>query len=51
VDAARDRGLLVNGPAKTVVRLLPPLTITEKEIDQAIERLDAALAAVGGAQA
>jgi predicted acetylornithine/succinylornithine family transaminase len=51
VDAARDRGLLVNGTAKTVVRLLPPLTITEREIDQAIERLDAALAAVAGAQA
>jgi predicted acetylornithine/succinylornithine family transaminase len=51
VDAARDRGLLVNGTARTVVRLLPPLNITEREIDQAIERLDAALAAVAGAQA
>ena len=46
VDAARDRGLLVNGTARTVVRLLPPLTITEREIDLAVERLDAALAAV-----
>jgi acetylornithine/succinyldiaminopimelate/putrescine aminotransferase len=49
VDAARGRGLLVNGTARTVVRLLPPLTITEPEIDQAIERLDAALADVAGA--
>jgi len=48
VDAARERGLLVNGTARTVVRLLPPLTITEHEIDQAVERLDAALAAVAG---
>lgn len=46
VDAARERGLLVNGTARTVVRLLPPLTITEAEIDLAVERLGAALAAV-----
>ena len=49
VDAARQHGLLVNGTARTVVRLLPPLTITEAEVDQAIERLDAALADVAGA--
>ena len=49
VDAARGRGLLVNGTARTVVRMLPPLTITEPEIDQAIDRLDAALAEVAGA--
>jgi len=51
VDAARARGVLVNATAKTVVRLLPPLTITEAEIDQAMERLDAALAAVAKEQA
>jgi acetylornithine/N-succinyldiaminopimelate aminotransferase len=49
VDAARVRGLLVNGTARTVVRMLPPLTITEPEIDQAIDRLDAALADAAGA--
>jgi acetylornithine/N-succinyldiaminopimelate aminotransferase len=49
VDAARARGLLVNGTARTVVRMLPPLTITEPEIDQAIDRLDAALADAAGA--
>jgi acetylornithine/succinyldiaminopimelate/putrescine aminotransferase len=49
VDAARARGLLVNGTARTVVRMLPPLTITEREIDEAIDRLDAALAEVAGA--
>jgi acetylornithine/N-succinyldiaminopimelate aminotransferase len=49
VDAARGRGLLVNGTARTVVRMLPPLTITEPEIDQAVDRLDAALADVAGA--
>jgi len=46
VDAARERRLLVNGTARTVVRLLPPLTISDPEIDQAIDRLDAALAVV-----
>jgi predicted acetylornithine/succinylornithine family transaminase len=45
VDAAREGGLLVNATAKTVVRLLPPLTITETEVDEAVSRLDAALAA------
>jgi acetylornithine/N-succinyldiaminopimelate aminotransferase len=50
VDAAREHGLLVNATANTVVRLLPPLTITTSEVDQAVERLDAALAAAAGAQ-
>ena len=50
VDAARARGLLVNATAQTVVRLLPPLTITEAEMDDALGRLDGALTeAAGGA--
>jgi acetylornithine/N-succinyldiaminopimelate aminotransferase len=48
VDAARPLGLLVNATAKTVVRLLPPLTITPEEIDEGMDRLDQAFAAVGG---
>jgi acetylornithine/N-succinyldiaminopimelate aminotransferase len=51
VDAARARGLLVNGTARTVVRMLPPLTVTEPEIDRAMEHLDAALAEAAGASA
>ena len=43
VDAARARNLLVNATAQTVVRLLPPLTVTEGEMDEALTRLDAAL--------
>ena len=46
VDAARPLGLLVNATARTVLRLLPPLTVTEAEIDEAMERLDRALGAV-----
>jgi acetylornithine/N-succinyldiaminopimelate aminotransferase len=44
------RGVIVNRTAQTVVRLLPPLVITEMEIDEALGRLDAALGAVGAAQ-
>jgi acetylornithine/succinyldiaminopimelate/putrescine aminotransferase len=51
VDAARAEGLLVNGTARTVVRMLPPLTVTEAEIDRALERLDAALTQAAGASA
>jgi predicted acetylornithine/succinylornithine family transaminase len=48
VDAARPLGLLVNATAGTVVRLLPPLTITPAEIDEAMDRLDQAFAVVEG---
>lgn len=42
VSAARDHKLLVLGAGDNVVRLLPPLIIGEAEIDEAVERLDAA---------
>jgi acetylornithine/succinyldiaminopimelate/putrescine aminotransferase len=48
VEAARPLGLLANATSKTVVRLLPPLTITETEIDEAVSRLDVAMTAVAG---
>jgi acetylornithine aminotransferase/acetylornithine/N-succinyldiaminopimelate aminotransferase len=47
VDLARSRGLLVNRTNGTVVRMLPPLTITAAEIDRAVDILDGVLAAVG----
>ena len=50
VPAALERRVVVNRTAETVVRLLPPLVITEVEADEALGRLDAALAAVGAAQ-
>ena len=49
VPAGLERGVVVNRTAETVVRLLPPLVITEPEIDEALDRLDAALGAVGAA--
>ena len=47
VPAALERGVVVNRTAETVVRLLPPLIITEAEADEALGRLETALAAVG----
>jgi acetylornithine/succinyldiaminopimelate/putrescine aminotransferase len=52
VDAARERGLLVNRTNERVVRMLPPLTISVADLDDAMDILDAALGAVDqGAQA
>lgn len=36
VDLARERGVLLNCTADTVLRFLPPLVITESEIDQVL---------------
>ncbi len=47
VPAGLAQGVVVNRTAETVVRLLPPLVITEAEADEALGRLDAALRAVG----
>jgi acetylornithine/N-succinyldiaminopimelate aminotransferase len=49
VAAGLERGVIVNRTAETVVRLLPPLVITEAEADEALGRLDAALTAFGAA--
>ena len=46
VPAGLERGVVVNRTAETVVRLLPPLVITEAEVDEGLARLDAALGAV-----
>jgi predicted acetylornithine/succinylornithine family transaminase len=46
VPAGLARGVIVNRTAETVVRLLPPLTITEAEADEALARLDQALSDV-----
>jgi acetylornithine/N-succinyldiaminopimelate aminotransferase len=46
VSLGLERGVIVNRTAETVVRLLPPLVITEAEVDEGLDRLDAALAAL-----
>ena len=47
VPAGLRHGVVVNRTADTVIRLLPPLVITEADADEALGRLDAALADVG----
>jgi acetylornithine/succinyldiaminopimelate/putrescine aminotransferase len=46
VEAALERRLLINRTSDTVVRLLPPYVITEREIDEALPLLEAAIASV-----
>jgi predicted acetylornithine/succinylornithine family transaminase len=48
VAACRERGLLVNNVRPNAVRLMPPLTVTDDEIDRACDILEAALATVSG---
>jgi acetylornithine/N-succinyldiaminopimelate aminotransferase len=50
VATLRDHGLLTAAAGENVVRLLPPLNVSEGEIDEAIARLDGALAAIAPAQ-
>jgi predicted acetylornithine/succinylornithine family transaminase len=45
-EAATRQGVLVNRTAGTVIRLLPPLIITEAELDRALGLLDAAFSEV-----
>jgi acetylornithine/N-succinyldiaminopimelate aminotransferase len=46
VAAARDQGMIVIGAGDNVVRLLPPLVVTEAEVGEAVIRLDRACSAL-----
>ncbi len=48
VAAARDAGLLLVPAGENVVRVLPPLIVSDAEIDEGAKRLDAACAALDG---
>jgi len=50
VAAARDAGLLLVRGGERAVRVLPPLTVTDAEIDDGLQRLDAALTAAAAGQ-
>ncbi|GIK41294.1 MAG: acetylornithine aminotransferase [Chloroflexota bacterium] len=47
VAEARNHGLIILVAGEKVVRLLPPLTISQAELDMLVERLSETLAAVG----
>jgi acetylornithine/N-succinyldiaminopimelate aminotransferase len=49
--AGLEAGIVVNAPNPETVRLLPPLVISEAEVLQAVDRLEAAVAAVARAGA
>ncbi|PLX37534.1 MAG: acetylornithine transaminase [Hyphomicrobiales bacterium] len=46
IAAAREEKLLLIGAGDNVARVLPPLTVTESEIEEAVRRLDAAACAI-----
>jgi acetylornithine/N-succinyldiaminopimelate aminotransferase len=46
--AAREQGLLVNAAKPDVIRLAPALTVDEAAVEQAVDRLGAALCTVAG---
>ena len=46
--AAREAGLLLVRGGERAVRVLPPLTVTDAELDEGLGRLDVALAAAAG---
>ena len=45
VSAATDRGLMLISAGENVLRLCPPLVITEKEMDFALQTLEEAILA------
>ena len=45
VAACNEAGLLLNPLRPTAIRLMPPLTVTKSEIDQALDRLETGLTA------
>jgi acetylornithine/N-succinyldiaminopimelate aminotransferase len=50
IEASLKAGLLVNRTAERVVRMLPPLTVTAAEIEEATAILDGALRSVSAAE-
>ncbi|MEX2081699.1 MAG: aminotransferase class III-fold pyridoxal phosphate-dependent enzyme, partial [Dehalococcoidia bacterium] len=48
VAACRERGLLANNVRPNAIRLMPPLNVTDQEIDQASEILEQAIKSVAG---
>src|ERR1700686_5158492 len=50
VTALREQKLLTVGAGENVVRFLPPLIVTEAEIEESVARLERACAALSGGQ-
>jgi acetylornithine/N-succinyldiaminopimelate aminotransferase len=50
VTALREQNLLTVGAGENVVRFLPPLIVTEAEIEESVGRLERACAKFAGGQ-
>jgi acetylornithine/N-succinyldiaminopimelate aminotransferase len=50
VNALREQKLLTVGAGENVVRFLPPLIVTESEIEESVQRLERACVALSGPQ-
>jgi acetylornithine/succinyldiaminopimelate/putrescine aminotransferase len=48
ISACNDAGLLMNPLRPNAIRLMPPLTVTTEEIDEAVARLETGLAKAAG---
>src|SRR5262249_50695759 len=46
MDRAQERGLLITNAGPATIRAVPPLIVQRAELDEALEKLDAALAAL-----
>jgi len=46
MDQAMERGLLVTNAGPSTIRFVPPLIIERSDVDEAMEKLDASLAAL-----
>jgi acetylornithine/N-succinyldiaminopimelate aminotransferase len=46
LNAALERGFIMNSPLPNAIRLMPPLVLTEAEADEAVALLDASIEAV-----
>ena len=46
MDRAMERGLLVTNAGPSTIRFVPPLILQRSDIDEAMEKLDASLAAL-----
>jgi acetylornithine/N-succinyldiaminopimelate aminotransferase len=46
MDRALERGMLITNAGPSTIRFVPPLIIQQSDLDEAMEKLDAALAAL-----
>jgi len=46
MDRAMEQGVLITNAGPSTIRFVPPLIIQRAEVDEAIEKIDAALAAL-----